>query len=112
MSKSKELHFFDNEEIDWSNPDYDSYHNCFDHLQPNQVHGEATPIYAYWPSCAERIYKYNRNVKFIINLRNPIYRATSQWAKDYSRGAETRDFGSAIREELSQPDHLIEYLAT
>jgi hypothetical protein len=41
---------------------------------------EGTPDYLYAQRCAERIYKYNPNIKLIVLVRNPIERAFSAWA--------------------------------
>jgi len=98
-SKKKETHFFDNERtIDWSKPDYSFYHSFFDAADPSVQWLEATPIYVFWPDCLERIQRYNPQIKLILLFRDPIERAWSQWAMNYSRNWETLNFPSAIRE--------------
>src|SRR6185503_6418815 len=74
----KEVHFFDDESIDWSAPDYGKLHRHYDWSE-SRVRGEATPIYLYWPNALKRLLAYNPNVKLIILLRHPIHRAFSQW---------------------------------
>lgn len=92
----KEVHFFDQEEFDWDNPDYSDYHQCFE-PKAGQLVGEITPIYSYWQPCAERIYKYNPDMKLIMCLRDPVRRAFSNWEMEMSRGDERYKFPKAIR---------------
>ncbi len=79
LSKAKEVHFFDNGEIDWSSPRYGPYHRNFPRWREGQVRGEATPIYIYWPEALERIRTYNPDIKLILLLRDPIERTYSAW---------------------------------
>lgn len=96
LSEVKEVHFFDNEAVDWAAPDYGAYHAQFD-WSDQRIRGEATPIYIYWPRSLERIAAYRPDVKLILMLRNPVERAWSHWRMEFSRGAETLPFGDAIR---------------
>jgi hypothetical protein len=96
MSVPKELHFFDNESVNWNQPDYTNLHASFDWTVEEMVRGEATPIYCYWPNSLERIYNYNPNAKIIMLLRHPVYRAYSQWRMEYQRGLEELRFSDAI----------------
>ena len=54
--------------------DLDSYSQIFQKYQDsdNIVTGEKTSGYSYSDVAMEEIYKYNKNIKIIINLRNPI----------------------------------------
>ncbi len=97
LSKVKEVHFFDDESIDWSAPDYRAYHSQFDVGGPT-IRGEATPIYLYWPHALERIAAYNPDIRLIVLLRDPVERAWSHWRMEYSRGVETHPFSWCIRE--------------
>lgn len=76
-SKVKEIHFFS------SNVNYnkglDYYHSFFNQTVNNKKKFEASPSYLASPDAPERIYKYNKNLKLIILLRNPIDRAFSAW---------------------------------
>ena len=68
---SKEIHFFDNEK-NFNPVNYKKYHVLFP--LPNKVPKgnlifEATPSYIYNPKAAERIFKYNPDLKIIICLR-------------------------------------------
>lgn len=97
MARTKETHFFDRAEKDWAGSDYSDFHQQFDWRRP-AVRGEATPIYLYWPDAIERLWTYNSSAKLIVGLRHPVFRAFSHWRMEVSRGAETLDFSSAIRE--------------
>ena len=96
---SKELHFFDNEEINWKRPNPNEYHKAFKTGEPNQIWGEATPIYMYWEKSMERIWQYNPAIKLIVLLRNPITRAYSHWAMEKARGNENLNFLEALQQE-------------
>jgi hypothetical protein len=93
----KETHFFDDDSLDWSSPDYDLYHRRFP-AADGRLRLEATPIYAYWPNCLERIAAYNPAARLILTLRDPVQRAWSHWRMEYARGAETLPFARCIRE--------------
>src|SRR6476661_6425498 len=98
MAKVKELHFFDDDSLNWERPDYTRLHEAFDWEAPNPVmRGEATPIYSYWPNSIQRLRNYNRNAKLILSLRHPSFRAYSHWRMEVSRGAENLSFSAAIK---------------
>ena len=92
----KEAHFFDDESVNWTAPDYDTYHGLFE--SDDRLWGEATPIYCYWPNAAERICAYNPAMKLIMLLRDPVERAWSHWKMEYARGKEREPFAWCIRE--------------
>lgn len=110
---SNEVHFFDDELQDWGNPDYTLYHHYFKSLNTfenthEDLHGldysdlqrgEVTPYYIYWAPCADRIYRYNSQIKIIIVLRNPMARAYSQWQMEISKRREHISFSECIRIE-------------
>ncbi|MGP1281411.1 MAG: sulfotransferase family protein [Parasphingopyxis sp.] len=96
--RAKELHFFDRDHLtDWASPDYSRYEAMFAGKQPGQYAGEATPAYAFWPSSAERIARYNPDMRLIMCLRNPVERAFSHWQMGVQRGQEWLEFADAIR---------------
>lgn len=97
LSRVKEVHFFDDEAVDWGNPDYGSYHSQFDWTAPG-LKGEATPIYIYWPGSLKRIAAYNPGVRLIVMLRDPVERAWSHWRMETARGVETHPFSWCIRQ--------------
>ena len=97
LSNVKEVHFFDDEAVDWAAPDYGAYHAHFP-ARDGRVTGEATPIYAYWPGAMERIAAYNPAARLILLLRDPVERAWSHWKMEYARGVETAPFAWCIRQ--------------
>lgn len=97
LSRVKEVHFFDDETVDWSAPDYGAYHAQFEPTA-RPIRGEATPIYVYWPGALERIARYNPAARLILMLRDPVERAWSHWKMEFARGVETRPFAWCIRE--------------
>jgi hypothetical protein len=96
LSDVKEVHFFDDEAQDWNAPDYGAYHAHFPRPDSRPC-GEATPIYSYWPRSLERICAYNRAVRLVLVLRDPVQRAWSHWRMEFARGAETEPFAWCIR---------------
>lgn len=109
-----EVHFFDDDSLNWQNPDYCDYWNLLHSRPPSlspedrflaesssrpRVVGEVTPIYMYWMECARRIYRYNPGIKLIFLLRNPMARAYSHWSMQAIRGDESLSFFSCIHEE-------------
>lgn len=124
LPEKKELHFFDNEEIEWGNiqrgsrvllqrtrkvDPYAKYHEEFEGGEQEKTWGEATPIYLYWKECMSRIKNYNQKMRIVIILRNPITRAFSQWNMEYSRGLESREFYEALQQELLCRNLMPEY---
>ncbi len=77
-----EKHFFDrklsNGEL--SDKDIKKYEESF--KTTKQIVGEKTPSYCYLRYAIDRIYNYNKNMKLIIILREPISRAYSQYNMD------------------------------
>lgn len=97
LSRRKELHFFDNEDIDWSNPPYERLEE--DMGRPSErICGEATPITMYWPKAIERLHAYDPNAKLIAILRHPTFRAHSHWRMNRKRDHDTVSFSEAVRE--------------
>lgn len=95
----KELHFFDDPEIDWRDPDYQSYEASFKPRRKGQKWLDATPSYIYLPECLIRLKAYRPNVRLIFLFRDPLARAWSHWAMATKRGRETLDFDAAILAE-------------
>lgn len=93
----KEVHFFDDETVDWAQPDYDRYHARFP-PPDDRLRGEATPIYSYWPNALERIAAYRSEMKVIFLLRDPVERAWSHWRMETARGVERQPFAWCIRQ--------------
>ena len=96
--RAKELHFFDNETIDWRRPDYTVLEASFDGACPGRKRFEVTPIYSFWPPSLARISRYNPEMKIITLFRDPVERAWSHWCMEFARRADSLPFGVAIRE--------------
>ena len=96
MAAKKELHYFDDETIDWGNPDYSRLQSQFDWNVRNVKRGEATPIYIYWPQSIARLHRHNPAAKIIVGLRHPSFRAFSHWRMEMERGLDTLPFDQAI----------------
>src|SRR5260370_40372921 len=109
LPERQELHFFDDDDI-FSRPvDYDLLHR---HFRPiarwtllrfatarQAMAGEVTPSYLYWKPAMERIWNYNRQIKLVILLRNPIDRAFAHWNMQRFKNRELLDFLDALQEE-------------
>ena len=94
-----EVHFFDDETVDWCNPDYDQFYHChYAKAAPSQLCGDRTPIYTYWPPALNRIRAYHPGIRIIVSLRHPRDRAYSHWRMETVRGVESMPFSKAIRE--------------
>lgn len=99
LPEKKELHFFDNEQIDWDDPSHENiYHAYYNDAPEGSLCGEATPIYTYWQPSVARIHRYNPKIKLIVSLRDPVARAYSHWRMEVARNTETLPFSQAIRE--------------
>lgn len=98
MAAIKEPHFFDNDNLDWGNPPYELYHSMFAESRENPtMYGEATPIYSYWPDALERLAGYNAEVRIVLLLRHPTFRAYSQWRMQLGRATEKVGFDRIVR---------------
>jgi len=116
LPERQELHFFDDDEI-FSRPvDYDLLHRQFRPVAGSTllrfatarpaIAGEVTPSYLYWKPAMERIWNYNRQIKLVILLRNPIVRAFAHWNMQRFKNREPLDFLDALKEEprrIAQP---------
>jgi hypothetical protein len=102
----KELHYFDDESTDWTDPDYGRIEAFFSAGDKGRLRFEATPIYGFWPPSMERIQKYNPAAKLILLFRDPFERAWSHWCMEYARSDESLPFAAAIREGRRRLDGL------
>ena len=96
MGRHKELHFFDNETLDWTNPDYSKLDAAYDWSRTGVLRGEATPIYMYWPNSLERLKAYNPHARLIVMLRHPVMRAHSHWKMEVAKGKDDFSFRLAV----------------
>lgn len=103
-ARAKELHFFDNEALNWISPDYAVLHDRFEGAQSSRIALDATPIYTFWPPSLTRLRAYNPDARLIVVFRDPIERAWSHWRMETSRNAETLGFSEAIRDGRARLD--------
>ncbi|MBN2165216.1 MAG: sulfotransferase domain-containing protein [Marinilabiliaceae bacterium] len=103
MAKKKEVHFFDDDN-NFKKPlyIYSDYHKQFDFSSGKKVYGEVTPSYIYIEPCCRRIWEYNKRIKIIAILRNPVERAFSHWNMQLDRGVETESFFFSIKNEMNR----------
>jgi len=102
MGDQQEIHFFDNDGVFVSGMDYEQLHKHYPPLAPSTIAGDCTPSYIYHAPAAERIWKYNPNIKLLVLLRNPVERAFAHWNMQRFRGREPLDFFDAVREEKTR----------
>jgi hypothetical protein len=111
MSKTKEVHFFDNDEyFAGGEVDYVRYHANFVATDRKRLHGEATPSYMYWEPAPLRVQNYNPAMKWIMLLRNPVTRAYSHWNwnRVHRRGRlDPLPFEQAIEAEAKRRDKAL-----
>ncbi|MCP5061606.1 MAG: sulfotransferase domain-containing protein [Ignavibacteriae bacterium] len=75
----------------------EEYLKLFENAKPNQLCGEASPIYLYNENTALNIYNYNPNMKLIAILRNPVERAFSNFKYHLKADLEkTKNFEKAL----------------
>ncbi len=80
----KEMHYFDDEGRDWTSGDHSDF--VVPAKRPReQLMGDATPLYLWWPQALERIRDYNPDMKMIAIFRDPIERLFSQWVMNVNR---------------------------
>lgn len=63
--------------------------------------GEASTAYLANPRCAERIHDFNPQMKIIAVLRNPVFRAFSNYQMYVRLGYEKEKFEACVEQELS-----------
>ena len=95
---AKELHFFDDETVDWANPNYAALESRFGAAGAG-ARFEVTPIYGFWPPALARLKAYNPQARLVFLFRDPLDRAFSHWRMEVGRGADTLTFAEALRAE-------------
>ena len=95
---NKETHFFTR---DFARGErwYRSYFPKIAEIKPGQVTGEATPNYIFYPHSLNRIKTMLPEVKLIVTLRNPVYRAISHYTFSRKVGVETLPISEAMAGE-------------
>lgn len=111
-ANTKEIHYFDND--GWYSPrklyEYHAEYPLPFEAKKNSLFFEATPSYLYHPLVAKRLYDYNPDIKLIIVLRDPAYRALSAWNMyhhHFKSGPQKylhdeRSFSEAITDDLKK----------
>ena len=64
----------------------EKYHNLFSDKKDEEIFGESSVSYLYYPEVPKRIKEYNTEAKIIIMLRNPVDRAFSHYLMDSRLG--------------------------
>lgn len=91
---NEEIHFFDRKlsEGELSDEDIKKYEKSFNSSKiktTKTIVGEKSPSYCYLRYAIDRIYNYDKNMKLIIILREPISRAFSQYNMNLNIKKET-----------------------
>lgn len=102
---TKEKHFFDDERMDWSAPNY-AWYRTPAKKPAHELAGDATPVYLYWPGALERMHAYNPEMSLLATFRDPIERAFSHWSLERSRTPQLPDFDTVVRK--FRPDEIPE----
>jgi hypothetical protein len=98
-ARKKEVGFFSRDKVYDLGADW--YAKQFPHRdRPGVLLFEATPEYLYNPFVAERIFRFNPEMKLIILLRNPVERAFSAWNMFRQFHADPRIKEATIAEYL------------
>lgn len=91
----KELHFFDDEERDWTRPDYSHYYGTRTAAH-QRIAGDATPSYIMWPQALQRMRAFDPAMLLVASFRDPIERAFSQWSMGRMQRNPYPEFADAI----------------
>src|SRR6266478_1886971 len=102
MGDQQEMHFFDSDAMFISDVDYEQLHKHYPLVAQSKIAGDCTPSYLYHEPAAERIWRYNPEIKLLILLRNPVDRAFAHWNMQRFKGREPLDFFDAVREEQAR----------
>lgn len=99
----KEVGFFDthwDRGVDW-------YARAFAEAEPDQVVGEATPLYLYLDHAVDRIARTVPSARLVVALREPAARAWSHVWFFRLMGVESRDPREVLERELADPSASI-----
>lgn len=97
----KDVHYFTNDEL------YNQGTTFFDKFYPSKIkekiilHGAVN--YILFDKCAERLHRYDPNLKLILILRNPVNRAFSAYTYFKKQQHEKRSFKDALKQEQEIP---------
>src|SRR5260370_10462157 len=76
MATVKETHFFDDEDRDWTSPDYRALDGYFTGCD-DRLRGESTPVTLYCRPAIRRFRDYSPDLRLVLILRNPVTPAFS-----------------------------------
>ncbi len=97
--ESGEIHYFSGDTY----PNDDWYRSLFrvpaEQARQIRATGESTPNYCYFPEAIERIHAFDKRIKLIMMLRNPIDRALSHYWMMRNKGQEDLSFDAALEQE-------------
>ena len=99
---TREGHIFDAPDYsrDWSAAEIDRrYARRIGDKPGATLRGESTPFYMYLADIPMELHRYNRTLKLIVMLRDPVERALSHYAMERGRGNETRPLWLALLAE-------------
>jgi hypothetical protein len=107
----KEIHYFDNP-INFKNINYATYTKKFATQNTNITQtGEATPVYCFLPEAITRIHQFNSKLKLIMLVRDPVWRAVSNYYMEYNRQREKLSLLEAIDKEPKRHRVIHSYCA-
>ncbi|MCD6577493.1 MAG: sulfotransferase domain-containing protein [Anaerolineaceae bacterium] len=88
-SKQKEIHFFSSAEKRYGKG-FNYYHTYFP--KTKNLTFEASPSYLMHKQAPKRIFSYNKDIKLIVILRDPVLRAYSAWNMYRKRYQKNREW--------------------
>ena len=114
MSNIKEPNFFSSQDLKIQKIYYDSlildnlkeYERIFTPKNKQQIIGEASVSYLFYPNVANRIFDYNPRSKIIIILRDPVERAFSHYSMDLRLGHVKQSLDELFDLGLNNKDNL------
>tara|TARA_B100001250_G_scaffold408990_1_gene432409 strand:+ start:1117 stop:2073 length:957 start_codon:yes stop_codon:yes gene_type:complete len=80
------------------------YYNRFNELSNNKIIGEKCADILHWKPSHARLKSIAPDIKIIIQLRNPIHRAFSQYNNELYKGREWLSFAEAIQSEKERSE--------
>lgn len=103
---TKEAHYFDDEEVDWSAPAYAADYTAPRRAAVHRLLGDSSPTYLYWPRALERMHAYDPAMPLVAVFRDPLERLFSHWVMLRSRNLAWPDWPDFLTEwpHTSLPD--------
>jgi hypothetical protein len=104
----KERHYFDDETVDWSAPDYGRDYTAPRRAPIHRLVGDASPTYLYWPHALERMHAFDPGMPLVAVFRDPLERLFSHWVMLRSRNLAWPDWPDFLTEwpHTSLPDEV------